>query len=135
MVATPSRTGSPLRVAPTLANRLGSRIRVRREAISLTQAQLAEKSGVSSNYIGVVERGEKLPTLDTLENVAEALGVGLGGLLAEDQPDKWADRAVALVRAIPLAHRKIVMAMLLAAAERSRGEVRRRPRPRTRRGA
>ena len=108
---------------------------MRREAIGLSQAQVAEASGVSPNYIGVVERGEKLPALDTLESLAHALGVGLGDLLADQQPDEWADRALALVRAVPAAHRQIILAMLVAAAGRGVAGPRSRKRTSVRRGA
>ncbi len=113
--------------ASSLGDRLGARLRVRREAIGWSQAQLAEAVGVTPNYVGVVERGEKLPTLDTLELFGRALGVAIASLLADDAPDAWADEAAALARAVPPSHRRLVLALLRAAvAESRRGVPRRR---------
>lgn len=109
--------------ATDLGVRLGSRLRTRREAIGWSQAQLAEAAGVTPNYVGVIERGEKLPMLDTLEAFASALGASLGALLSEEQPDQWADEVAAIARAIPETHRRIVLGMLRAAAVGSRSTV------------
>jgi transcriptional regulator with XRE-family HTH domain len=49
-------------------------LRIRRQA-GLSQEQLAFRAGVTRNYVGGLERGEKSPTLGTVDNLAEALGV------------------------------------------------------------
>ena len=56
---------------------VGKRVRFFREQDGLTQAELAEKTGLSDNFIGLIERGIKHPTLDTLNKVADALEVNL----------------------------------------------------------
>ncbi len=43
--------------------------------VGLSQEQLAFRSGVTRNYVGGLERGEKSPTLRTLDKLAEALDV------------------------------------------------------------
>ena len=55
----------------------GKRIRFFREQDGLTQAELAEKAGFSDNYIGLIERGAKHSTLETLNKIADALEVQL----------------------------------------------------------
>ena len=47
-------------------NSIGGHIREYRIAKKLRQQDLAEKINVSVNYIGMIERGEKLPSLETL---------------------------------------------------------------------
>lgn len=37
----------------------GNRLKEKRKAAKLTQAKLAEKVGLSTNFIGMVERGER----------------------------------------------------------------------------
>ena len=48
----------------------------------LTQAQVAQKVGVTKNYITMLERGQrKNPSLDIVKKIAKALGVPAGKLL------------------------------------------------------
>jgi transcriptional regulator with XRE-family HTH domain len=53
---------------------LGAAIRRRRHARGLTLAQLSAAAGVSISLLSQVERGLQDPSLDTLRNVADALG-------------------------------------------------------------
>ena len=48
--------------------------------MGLTQAQLAERSAVSENFVGSVERGICSPSLTTLGRIANTLGVTLSEL-------------------------------------------------------
>lgn len=41
----------------------------------LSQQELADRIGVHRNYVGMMERGERKPALDTLDAIAEELGV------------------------------------------------------------
>ena len=56
---------------------VGKRIRFFREQAGLTQGKLAERTGLSDNFIGLIERGIKHPTLETLNKIAAALEVNL----------------------------------------------------------
>ena len=49
--------------------------RIRKEK-GLTQEALAEKSGLSQQYISGLENGQRNPTIVTLYELATALGVG-----------------------------------------------------------
>jgi transcriptional regulator with XRE-family HTH domain len=55
--------------------------RIRRER-GLTQEQLAERSGLSQQYLSGLERGQRNPTIVTLYELATALGVSHLDLLA-----------------------------------------------------
>jgi transcriptional regulator with XRE-family HTH domain len=48
--------------------------RLRRER-GLSQEELADLAGLNRNYVGMVERRENAPTIDTLEALAKALQV------------------------------------------------------------
>lgn len=48
--------------------------RIRKER-GLTQEQLAERSGLSQQYLSGLERGRRNPTVVTLFEIASALGV------------------------------------------------------------
>lgn len=57
--------------------------RIRREK-SLTQEQVEERSGFSQQYLSDLERGRRNPTIITLYELAQALGVSHIELLTPD---------------------------------------------------
>jgi len=63
---------------------LGAAIRRRRHALDLTLAQLSATAGISVSMLSQVERGLLDPSLESLRNVAEALGTVPFRLLAEE---------------------------------------------------
>lgn len=62
---------------------IGANIKKYRTAKKLRQDQLAEKTGLSTNYIGMLERGEKTPSLETFLNIASCLEVTADMLLSD----------------------------------------------------
>ena len=52
-----------------------TKMRARREALSISQKQLAEIAGISLRSLKALESGVGNPTLHTLLQVAEVLGV------------------------------------------------------------
>jgi transcriptional regulator with XRE-family HTH domain len=60
---------------------MAKRIEEWRAKRGLSQRDLADESGVSREYIARIELGQHDPTLSTLEKLAKALGVKVGGLL------------------------------------------------------
>lgn len=60
---------------------LGAIIRAKRESMSLTQVELAEKAGLDRNYIGMVERGERNPSYLSLQKIANGLGIPVNELI------------------------------------------------------
>lgn len=65
------------------AVKFGAVVRRLREEQGLTQEQLAERSGVSATYIGFIERGDNVPTLTILLQLAGALGISPSQLLCD----------------------------------------------------
>ena len=55
-----------------------------RKAAGLTQEQLAERSGFSQQYISKLEQGRRNPTVVTLYEIAQGLGVSHVELVRED---------------------------------------------------
>ena len=64
----------------------GQRLREQRIKHGLTLEQLAEKSELSSNYIGMVERGLKEPGLATIFKLLNALNISADTLLCDLVP-------------------------------------------------
>ena len=62
---------------------LGKRIREERLRLNLTPEKLAEDIGISTSYLGQIERGERSVTLDKLIPLANRLGVTVDFLLAD----------------------------------------------------
>lgn len=54
---------------------IGKNIRKFRLMRKLRQDDLAEKVGLSTNYVGALERGEKVPSLETLIDIINALEI------------------------------------------------------------
>lgn len=57
----------------------------------LTQEELAEKTGLSVTFVGLVERGINTPSLETCNKIARALGVTLDELFYFQKDDKKLD--------------------------------------------
>ena len=64
-------------------NAVGKRIRREREALGLTIEGLAELTDKSSSYIGLIERGERTPSLGTLREMAASLNIPLDNILSD----------------------------------------------------
>ncbi|MBR1907821.1 helix-turn-helix transcriptional regulator [bacterium] len=54
---------------------LKNNIKYYRNLRNLTQEQLAELSGVSTDYISELERGKKVPSIKRLDYIAHALNI------------------------------------------------------------
>jgi transcriptional regulator with XRE-family HTH domain len=65
------------------AEKFGGIVRALREERGLTQEQLAEHADMSATYIGYIERGDNVPTLTIILQIASALGVRPAALLRE----------------------------------------------------
>lgn len=62
---------------------IGENIRKYRKAKKMTQEGLAERAGLSVNYIGSIERGEKLPSLETFIEIVNQIGVSSDCILQD----------------------------------------------------
>lgn len=60
----------------------GSRIQELRKKNNLTQSELAEKIGLSTNFIGMVERGERNTSVDKIFKLAKAFNISLAQFFA-----------------------------------------------------
>ena len=58
-----------------LAKKLGISIRSQRRTRGLTQEDLSDLAGIHYTFLGHIERGNKLPSLQTLIRIAKALRV------------------------------------------------------------
>lgn len=62
---------------------MGKNIRRERQRQMLTMEQLAEKAGLSDNFLGKIERGEGKASLATIDRISCALNVGIDFLVGD----------------------------------------------------
>lgn len=62
---------------------IGKRIKERRTEIGMRQEELAEKAGLSPSYIGMIERGEKIPRLEPFVKILNILELSADEALAD----------------------------------------------------
>lgn len=62
---------------------IGKRIREKRDEQGLTREKVAEMTGISVNYLGTIERGEKVPRVEVIIKIANALKVTSDELLQD----------------------------------------------------
>ena len=64
---------------------VGRNVRRARQAAGLTQEQLSERSGFTQQYLSGLERGQRNPTVVSLYELSQSLGVDHIALLAPDE--------------------------------------------------
>jgi len=68
---------------------VGERIQIAREERYMTQRELGSAIGCTPQHISAIERGVKVPTLETFVAIAVALRVPTDVLLQDVLPDWW----------------------------------------------
>lgn len=75
----------------------GQAIQRFRKERSMTQEDLADKSGITANTVSRIERGLLIPALPTLIDICNALETGTDSILAAyitvDTPIRWSSLA------------------------------------------
>jgi transcriptional regulator with XRE-family HTH domain len=97
----------------------GETVRRRRKALGLTLEQLAERSELSTNYLGTVENGHRDPSLSTVERIARALGAAPGELLGSSREfGPAASEAARLFESAPTDVQDALLQLLRVTAKR-----------------
>jgi len=63
-----------------LSKDIGNRIRNIRKEQGLSQEELAHRANIHPSHMGQLERGEKSPTIDSLEKIVQALNINFEAL-------------------------------------------------------
>lgn len=66
-------------------NRIGERIKKKRELLSFQLNELAEKVGISSSALSQIEKSKSFPSILTLKSIAENLHTTVGELVGENE--------------------------------------------------
>ena len=95
--------GGSLAGVPAFCRQIGANIRTARRKLDETQAELARRLDLSTNFIAHLERGSRKPSLDTLLALAKALEITLADLIdSGPPPPRTAKDSPRLRRAIRL---------------------------------
>lgn len=62
----------------------GAELRRRRHELNLSLEQFAERAGLTPNFIGSIEKGQRDPSLSTLTKLAQGLGISVRVLLGTE---------------------------------------------------
>jgi transcriptional regulator with XRE-family HTH domain len=79
------RTSLPVPVSGGAGMQVASQVRELRRARHLSQRQLAGRMLVPRTYISKIENGKAIPTLGSLERLANALGVEMRQLVRDER--------------------------------------------------
>ncbi len=99
-----------------ISGRLAERLRAARKARGLSLDAVAGISGVRRSMVSQIERGESSPTVATLWNLTQALGVDFAGLL-EEKPQPGIEVTRAGAAPVMTGHGKGVRIRILSPAE------------------
>jgi transcriptional regulator with XRE-family HTH domain len=86
----------PAAVTMAAVEPFGKVVRRVRRMKKLTLEQAANKAGISTNYLGSIELGQRDPSMSTVTAIARALGVSAGDLLGG--PDSLSAPALEMAR-------------------------------------
>ncbi len=97
--------------ASEMLKALADQIRMWRKRHSMTQADLALRSGISVSFISMIERAERSPSYETLFEVARALDIPISELFrTENEPpidDGYFRKLVDFARGAHLSRRQV----------------------------
>src|SRR5580658_9572593 len=95
-----------------IAKSIAEAVKRGRKALGWSQGTLAERLALSTNYVSLLERAERLPSVDVLVRLAVELGMPVGLLVGREagaDEDPWFSAAAALLRAVPADARPAVL--------------------------
>lgn len=91
-------------------NVVGKRICQLREEHKLTQEELAEASAISPSFLGLIERGQRTPSVATLLKIAQVLDITLDELFNESRKPEFTEKFVSKYdKSSPLTKRMTVL--------------------------
>jgi CheY-like chemotaxis protein len=76
---------------------LGNAIKEQRSALGISQEELASRAGLHRTYVSEVERGERNPSITSIEKLAQALEVSFTSLFDRASQDSGAREAVEIL--------------------------------------
>jgi transcriptional regulator with XRE-family HTH domain len=88
-----------------LQMQFGTVVRRKRLAAGLSQEGLSAAAGLHRTYVGLLERGLRMPSIRVAKQVAEAVGTTVGDLLAEVDAEEMPTKGKGDERRPPAEHK------------------------------
>src|SRR5438874_13649328 len=76
---------------------LGNAIKQQRSALGISQEELAARAGLHRTYVSEVERGERNPSITSVEKLAQALEISITSLFEPTRPRSGPREAVEIL--------------------------------------
>ncbi len=95
-----------------VALRIATVVREKRKAKGYTQEELAELAGVSSGYIGQLEREEMTPSLPVVAVLIDILGIDANTLFFEDSKDSISKEISLRASRLPKESQEMVLGII-----------------------
>jgi CheY-like chemotaxis protein len=76
---------------------LGNAIKQKRSALGISQEELAARAGLHRTYVSEVERGERNPSITSVEKLAHALEISITSLFERTEPNPGPREAVEIL--------------------------------------
>ncbi len=114
-------------MAESIYRILALRVREERRRADLTLEELGERAGITGAFVAHIEAGRKRPTLDTLQKLADALGLPPSSLVASQpksgkgQDGHYMDQFARAIEGLSADQKDAVLTLLRAAADLARG--------------
>lgn len=104
----------------SIKKEVGIRIRQYRTQLKMSQEKLAELADLNTVYIGVIERGEKNPSIDILYRISKGLGISLAELLkniggTENGRDEYPQKIYSIMLDLTPKEQKIIYDIITSA--------------------
>lgn len=68
---------------------IGEQIKKYRLKLGISQKELGKRLGMSQQQIAQYENGNRIPKIETINNIADALGIGIRRLYPDFTMDEW----------------------------------------------
>ncbi len=87
----------------------GNRVRAARERLGITQEDLAARVGMSPSHMSIVERGVKVPRMDTVVKLANELDVSADFLLQDSITQSRNNQLLSSIMELPEKERDLLL--------------------------
>ncbi|MBE3586628.1 transcriptional regulator with XRE-family HTH domain [Desulfofundulus luciae] len=103
---------------------IGRRIREIRKANNQKLLNISQQTGLSQPFISEIERGIKVPSIETLEKICSALGITLAEFFADQAPELPPDirQMIDVARKLTPLQRELIISVMKEMAKDNQTE-------------